>query len=219
MRHGGIAHPRACFHLPSALSCGVPQLYTPGASADALGFGSTRAPGWLLCAPPMRTTAQDPTQLVRRDGDAANASHGGVPAPYLSPRQLARGPWDAARHSRAAATDQCVLRMLRTVSRLRAHRSLQLQRPVGRPTRTRHSSLEVEREVVLCATARVPLYPCDTSSPHADCTGGVARTQKATSLKAVMPSAAAVTGPAFTGLKAQSTMVRTCSHPALLALQ
>jgi hypothetical protein len=62
VRHGGIAHPRACFHLPSALSCGVPQLYTPGASADALGFGSTRAPGWLLCAPPMRTTAQDPTQ-------------------------------------------------------------------------------------------------------------------------------------------------------------
>jgi len=34
-----------------------------------------------------------PYPIVRRDGDAANASHGGVPAPYLSPRQLARGPW------------------------------------------------------------------------------------------------------------------------------
>jgi hypothetical protein len=54
---------------------------------------------------------------------------------------------------------------------------------------------------------------------YADRAGGVPRTQKATSLKAVMPSAAAATGPAYTGLKAQSTMVCTCSYPTLLALQ
>lgn len=71
-----------------------------------------------------------------------------------------------------------------------------------------------------CATSRESHYILAARRlSYADRAGGVARIQKATSLKAVMPSAAPATGPAYTGLKAQTTMVCTCPYPTPLALQ